>query len=323
MVSTILHVEDDPALVDLVELSFENFGFTGTTTAVESVAAASAVLDKKASDGETFDLVISDMNLPDGTGLDVVRHVRSNLVWEYTPILILSGDLDPKKVGRAYALGANAYIDKSPRGRSLGDVVGAMYTHWCHDVVPAVEADRVGRMLGRSMVLRARQARIYQGLAERFQDGRSESAFWMSRAVCESNLTNLLAFLRREPSDCDLPDEFLDHIDTMQDHTAEQLSTAERVFEDATMPRNEVYGQVLGLLEQVDIDLMARSIAHVFPSAPAAMAGLRDFLIGTIEDVTAWIDLRTVDPLLRARTAALRVATVQLLMVVQPMESPG
>jgi two-component system chemotaxis response regulator CheY len=114
---TILHVEDDTALAEVVQMTFENFGFRGRTLHAETVAEAGMTVDGMARQGNPIDLIISDMSLPDGTGLDVVRHVRSNPGSERTPILILSGESDPSNVGRAYALGANCYVEKSPRGR--------------------------------------------------------------------------------------------------------------------------------------------------------------------------------------------------------------
>ena len=309
MLSTVLHVEDDPALTEIVEMQFQRFGFLGTTVSVDTVSKAEQTLDNRARDGGTFDLIISDMNLPDGTGLDVVRHVRASPVWEQTPILILSGDLDPKKIGRAYALGANAYVNKSPPGRALDDVVAALYDHWAKDVVTAVAPDRVTRTLARASSIRARHAQIYQRLAELFGDNRSESAFWLSRALVESNLTNLLAFLRQQRATRHLPDDFLDEVGEMQKRTEGELSVMEYAVEKSTLQRREAYEHLLELLSTVDVDVIARSYSYLFPVMPTAMNALRDFMIGTIDDVTAWIDLHSVEPTLRARTAQLRASS--------------
>src|SRR4051812_19879603 len=89
VVSTILHVEDDLALRALVALAFENFGYRGTTVAVGTVKKAVQRLDERAREGTSFDLIICDMHLPDGSGLDVVRYVRANPAWRYAPVLIL------------------------------------------------------------------------------------------------------------------------------------------------------------------------------------------------------------------------------------------
>ncbi len=135
MLSTILHVEDDLALRGLVNLAFESFGFRGTFITAGSVEEATKRLEQAASSGERIDLIISDMNLPDGTGLEIVRDVRASSEWRATPVLILSGDVNPRIVGKAYALGANAYLDKSPRGRPLSELLRSLYQHWTHDVV--------------------------------------------------------------------------------------------------------------------------------------------------------------------------------------------
>src|SRR6478736_2465106 len=108
----ILHVEDNTMLGALVALALEGLGFTGKRINCDTVNKAVTILDEAAQKDERFDLIISDMHLPDGTGLDVVRYVRENPKWKSTPMLILSSDVDPKTVARAYALGANAYISK-------------------------------------------------------------------------------------------------------------------------------------------------------------------------------------------------------------------
>ena len=78
MLSTVLHVEDDPALADIVDLRSVASDSSARPSNVDTVEKAAQVLDDRARDGGTFDLIISDMNLPDGSGLDVVRHVRAS-----------------------------------------------------------------------------------------------------------------------------------------------------------------------------------------------------------------------------------------------------
>lgn len=312
MLSAVLHVEDDPALTELVELQFESFGFRGTTVVAETLDDARHVLDERARKCEPLDLVISDMNLPDGSGLDVVRCVRASPAWRHTPVLILSGDLDPKKVGRAYALGANAYVNKAPRGRTLGDVVRSLYDHWGRDAIPPAGPAPFEQTLVRASLIRARHAAVYQRLAERFSGNRSESAFWLGRAIGESNLTNLFAFLRQHGSSHAMPDALRDEVHRMQEVTEAQLTEVERRLDDRSLAREDAYRDVLELLASVDIDVLARTISCLFPVVPSAMTALRDFFVGTIADVTAWIDLHTLDPAVRARSAQLRIGANEL-----------
>lgn len=295
-------------------ITFENFGFRGKTTAADTVKKARQRLDECARDGNTFDLVITDMHLPDGTGLEVVRHVRSSLSGRYTPVLILSGDVDPKRVGRAYALGANAYIDKSPSGRSLSDVLRSLYEHWARDAaLPRVhEPNPFQQVIARSLDLRARHALLYQNLAENFADSPSESAFWLSRSLAESNMTNLLAFMQRILAGHDEPDDVLAEIEKMQGDIERALSVAERELERRPIVRLDAYRLVVDLLSMMNLDALSRSINNLYPLMPVAMDALRDFLIGAIHDVTAWIDLHTDDPVLRQRTARLLAESAAL-----------
>lgn len=321
MVFEILHVEDDDAVRAIVQLSFSGFGFHGETVCAESVARAMAVLEERAENAETFDLIISDMNLPDGTGLDVVRYVRSTPIWRATPILILSSDVNPKRVGRAYALGANAYVDKSPPGRSLNQVMRSLYEHWTKDAIlpPPTKSDRFQKFITESIQIRTRHAELYERIASTFPNSPTESAFWMSRSLAESNLINLIGFLRDQLEDRALPDDIFDELENMQSNTERVLGSAERALDGGPINRKEAYRRVIELVSSTDIDLLAKSISHLFPVMPMAMDALRYFLISTLDDVSSWIELHCDDPQLRERAGDLRT---EISTLVRPVVHP-
>jgi CheY-like chemotaxis protein len=273
-----------------------------------TIAEGEELLDAMERDGDEVDLIISDMNLPDGNGLDLVRYVRASVLWKDTPMLILSGDVDSKKVGRAYALGANAYIDKAPRGTSLPDVVSTLYRHWVRDVVtvPPVAPDRVEQFMTVALSLRGRFARLYQRIADRLADNPTESSFWLSRALCESNLTNLFAFLRRAIGEHHFPEPFIKKMEAMQDVTEAQLIAGEYLLDQPKTSRADIYRLMLDMLSAFRFDTLAKSISYLFPVVPVAMTALRDFSIGTVLDVTGWIELHSDDAVLRDRAAELR-----------------
>ncbi len=323
MVSEILHVEDDDAVRAIVQLSFAGFGFHGETVSAESVHEAMAVLEDRSENAETFDLIISDMNLPDGSGLDVVRYVRSTPAWRATPILILSSDVNPKRVGRAYALGANAYVDKSPPGKTLNQVMRSLYEHWTKDAIlpPRQAMDRFQKFIAESIHIRTRHAELYERIATTFPNSPSESAFWMSRALAESNLINLVGFLRDQLEDRALPDDIFDALENMQSNTERVLSSAERALDGGPINRKEAYRRVIELVSSTDIDLLAKSISHLFPVMPMAMDALRYFLISTLEDVSSWIEMHCDDPHLRERAGELR-NEVSTLVSVRPAVQP-
>jgi CheY-like chemotaxis protein len=310
MLSEILHVEDDASLRALVDLSFEGFGFHGKTVTAQSVAEAVEDLDDAEAAGETFDLIICDMNLPDGTGLDVVRYVRASDTWRATPVLILSSDPDPRRVGRAYALGANAYVDKSAPGRTLIDVLRSLYDHWAKDVLipPPLPPDRIQRYIGDAMVVRAQYAQMFQRIGAMFSDDAGETAFWLSRALFESNLINLLKFLHNKLDARELTDGMLEGFDRMQNAEQHTLAVAEGAVQNGrVLTRDEAYMVLLDIMMAADVELLARSIGHLFPVMPVAMDALRGFFVGNLNEVVLWLEEHATDPLVLERTAALRV----------------
>lgn len=289
MTPTMLHVEDDSALAELVQAAFEGFGFRGTTLTAETVAEADQILDDVARRRGVIDLILSDMMLPDGTGLDVVRHARRNSSWEHTPILILSGDADPDRVGRAYALGANCYVSKAPRGRSLGDVVKTLYDHWLKDAVLPKDgpSDRTHQFITRAINVRSRHAAFYLRMAEQFADSPSEVAFWMARALTESNQVNLLRFLQQQFVGHTWPAELLDEVEQAQATAERALAAVEHAVEDRPITtRDEAYRRTIELVSIMKVRSYARLLSYLFPVKPVAIAALIDALAINLLDLS-------------------------------------
>src|SRR5215831_7191189 len=157
--TTLLHVEDDIALAEAIKEAFEAFGFRGAFVGATTVADAQAII----ADLESYpklDLIISDMHLPDGSGLDVIRSARSHPVRSHVPIVVLSGDISSGLVNRAYVLGANSFVSKGSRGRSVVQVINALYEHWLKDArLPSssTTTTRTARGIARSVYIRNRK----------------------------------------------------------------------------------------------------------------------------------------------------------------------
>lgn len=71
-----------------------------------------------------FNLVISDWNMPNGTGLDVLRHVRT--VWRHTPFLMLTAHASVDFVSAAKANAVDAYLVKPFAPRDLADRISKL-----------------------------------------------------------------------------------------------------------------------------------------------------------------------------------------------------
>src|SRR4029450_4750033 len=65
----VLLVDDEPDLLELLELTLSRMGLD--TTRAESLGEAIRLLD-----ADSFDLCLTDMRLPDGPGLKVVEHIN-------------------------------------------------------------------------------------------------------------------------------------------------------------------------------------------------------------------------------------------------------
>ena len=76
----------------------------------------------KANDGQEFidifntglapDLVLLDVMLPYMDGFELIKIIRSNPLWDDTPILVLSGCENEKDIVRGLNEGANDYMTK-------------------------------------------------------------------------------------------------------------------------------------------------------------------------------------------------------------------
>ena len=106
MTRTVLIVEDTDFCRDALELALTRV----PGVAVRSVATAEEALQCIAS-GEVCALV-TDLNLPRMTGFDLIETVRSQPRPSPLPILVISGDTDPRTPGRLAGLGADAYFPK-------------------------------------------------------------------------------------------------------------------------------------------------------------------------------------------------------------------
>jgi len=61
---------------------------------------------------ERYDLVVTDINMPDIHGLELISFMRKSEVHRTTPVIIVSTEGADRDRDRGIALGANAYLTK-------------------------------------------------------------------------------------------------------------------------------------------------------------------------------------------------------------------
>jgi len=79
---------------------------------VEVTEAASGFAALQALPGARFDLVISDVNMPDINGLELIRFVRANAAHARVPLIIISTEGRERDRERCMSLGASGYLVK-------------------------------------------------------------------------------------------------------------------------------------------------------------------------------------------------------------------
>ena len=105
MPATILIVEDEPAIAELVALHCKHAGYT--------VKVAHAVLDARDVVDEALpDLIVLDWMLPDKSGIDFVRELRKDDRTRDLPILMLTARAAEDDKVRGLEVGADDYVTK-------------------------------------------------------------------------------------------------------------------------------------------------------------------------------------------------------------------
>jgi len=61
---------------------------------------------------EQVDLIITDINMPDINGLELISYVRNNPNYQSIPLFIVSTESGDKDLEKGLALGANEYLVK-------------------------------------------------------------------------------------------------------------------------------------------------------------------------------------------------------------------
>ena len=108
----ILVIEDEPDIRRNLEYNLGREGFKASS--VGSLDEANEKLKSK-----KFYLILLDLMLPDGSGLDLCKKIKSNSETEATPIIILTAKDDEVDKVVGFELGADDYVTKPFSVREL------------------------------------------------------------------------------------------------------------------------------------------------------------------------------------------------------------
>ena len=117
MSKTILIVDDSATMVMSLRSTLEMNGFL-----VESAGDGVQAL-AKLSGGSKPDLIITDVNMPNMDGLELIRKVRQLTGFRFTPILTLTTESQAAKRDEGKKLGATGWLVKPIAGPDLIKVI--------------------------------------------------------------------------------------------------------------------------------------------------------------------------------------------------------
>lgn len=116
----ILIVEDSSTIRSMIISTLDPMGdyqFTETESGFEAL---------KALPRDKFDLVITDINMPDINGLELVSFIKKNKAYKDIPLIIVTTEGSDYDIKKGIDLGADAYIVKPFSPGDLQDNVAKL-----------------------------------------------------------------------------------------------------------------------------------------------------------------------------------------------------
>ncbi len=77
----------------------------------------------------SFDLILTDINMPDINGLELIRYLKDNEHYRDIPVVIVSTENTENDRKRGIALGADRYLDKPFEPEALNRIVTELLAH--------------------------------------------------------------------------------------------------------------------------------------------------------------------------------------------------
>jgi two-component system chemotaxis response regulator CheY len=116
MANSILVVNDSASMRQLVSFAIKEAGY-GVIEAVNGKDA----LTKSA--GAKMDMIITDLNMPEMDGIELIKQLRGKADYKFTPIVMLTTESQEGKKQEGKSAGASGWIVKPFKPEQLVEVV--------------------------------------------------------------------------------------------------------------------------------------------------------------------------------------------------------
>ncbi len=119
MAKLIMIVDDSSSLRTVVSIALRNAGYE----VIEACDGKDALAKLQ---GKKFNLIVSDVNMPNMDGITFVTQLKQNPAYKFTPVIMLTTEADEAKKAAGKAAGARAWVLKPFQPPVLLDAIAKL-----------------------------------------------------------------------------------------------------------------------------------------------------------------------------------------------------
>ncbi len=116
-----LVVDDFATMRRIVRGLLKELGFNNVDEAEDGVAALAKLKS------ESFDFVVSDWNMPNMTGIDLLRAIRADAALSHLPVLMVTAEAKKENIIEAAKAGASGYVVKPFTAATLDEKLNKIF----------------------------------------------------------------------------------------------------------------------------------------------------------------------------------------------------
>jgi two-component system chemotaxis response regulator CheY len=116
-----LVVDDFSTMRRIVRNLLKELGFTNVDEAEDGVAALSKLK------GSNFEFVVSDWNMPNMTGLELLKAIRADATLKHLPVLMVTAEAKKENIIEAAQAGASGYVVKPFTAATLEEKLNKVF----------------------------------------------------------------------------------------------------------------------------------------------------------------------------------------------------
>jgi two-component system chemotaxis response regulator CheY len=119
----ILVVDDMSSMRRIIKNTLKQLGYPNTDEAEDGQKALEKVRN------ESFDLVVSDWNMPNMNGLDLLKAIRQDPKLSALPVLMVTTEAEMDHILEAIRSGVNSYILKPFTPETMKEKIDKVFKH--------------------------------------------------------------------------------------------------------------------------------------------------------------------------------------------------